>query len=187
MSRHPADLVVPPVPGSGRPYVTVGVLMTVALAILVVGALWLRQPGGQVYHFELPEAPNLRIGAPVRFRGLAVGQVDDVAFTDTSVRVTIRITRADVPMRRGTAARIGPTGIFGDNDVELVPSATPSAPPLPPGSTLERAGPDSAQLAAEARAAAVRNALARDIIEGRTGRDSGTATAGTRPDSAHRP
>lgn len=134
-SHPPADLV-PPTPGSSRPVVTVGVLITIALAILVGGAIWLARPGGPVYYVEVADAMNLRVGAEVRFRGMPVGRVDDIAFTDTSVRLTIRLGRDDVPIRQGASVRVAPVGLFGDRDLEVVPSATPSAPVLPPGSTL---------------------------------------------------
>lgn len=190
MPRVPVDPIPPP-PGSGHPAVFVGVLMTVALAILVGGVLWLsRARGGPVYYAELPESPGLRRGGPVLFRGMSVGQVDDIAFTDTSVRITIQLGRDDVPIREGTGARVGRMGILGETTLELVPSPAPSAPLLPPGSTLARAAPDSAQLAAEAQAKAALADMARDLAERRRGRDSaGAATPGVpeRPDSLRRP
>lgn len=187
-SHPPADLV-PPTPGSSRPVVTVGVLITIALAILVGGAIWLARPGGPVYYVEVADAMNLRVGAEVRFRGMPVGRVDDIAFTDTSVRIRMRLTR-DVPVREGASARVTPTGLIGDAIVELLPSATPSAPPLAPGSTLARAAPDSARIAEQERARAALANLARDVIEGRHRRDSSTRPmrgAPARADSARRP
>jgi ABC-type transporter Mla subunit MlaD len=189
MSRHPADLV-PPTPGSSRPYVTVGVLMAIAFAILVGGSIWLRGAGGLVYYAELREAPDLRVGAPVRYRGMTVGLVDDVAFTDTSVRLAIRLRRDDVPIRQGAGVRIVPVGIFGDHELELVPSATPSAPVLPPGSTLALATPDSAQVAEQARARAMSDLMVRRAIERNEARARGTTATPSAPprrDSLGRP
>ena len=188
MPRVPAD-PIPPQPGSRHPVVFVGVLITIALAILVGGATWLARPGGPAYYVELREAPDLRVGAPVRFRGMTVGLVDDVAFTDTSVRIRMQFTRDDVPLRQGASARVSPTGILGDQGLELLPSATPGAPLLPPGSTLAAAAPDSARLAEQERAKAALGAIARDLLERGRGRDSGTATTGApaRRDSTARP
>jgi ABC-type transporter Mla subunit MlaD len=186
MSRHPADLV-PPTPGSGRPYATVGLLMSIALAILVGGVIWLRGAAGPVYYAELREAPDLRVGAAVRYRGMPVGLVDDIAFTDTSVRLTIRLRRDDVPIRQGAGVRLRPSGILDDQELELVPSATPSAPVLRPGSMLGRAEPDSALIAEQARMKAALGVIAGEVLARRNRRDSATATGGAQPDSTRRP
>ena len=189
MPRVPADPIPPP-PGSGHPAVFVGVLVTIALAILVGGVVWLARPGGPAYHVELRTAMGLRVGAAVHFRGMPVGVVDEMAFTDTSVRIRLRLTRDDVPMRQGASARVTPMGILGDWALELLPSPTPTAPLLPPGSTLARAEPDSARLAEQERSKAALGAIARDLVEGRRRRDSGgAATPGVpaRPDSTPRP
>ena len=186
MSRAPADLVVPPTPGSRRPYATVGVLISIAFAILVGGAVWLRGAGGPVYYAELREGPGLRVGVPVRYRGMPVGFVEDIAFTDTSLRLTIRLRRDDVPVRQGAGIRVVPVGIFGDHEVELVPSATPSAPALPQGSTLALAPLDSARLANELRTKALSDLMLRRAAEAARGKES-AGPAPARQDSTRRP
>jgi ABC-type transporter Mla subunit MlaD len=156
---------------------TLGALMIAATALLLAGIFWLRREQGVVYYAELREASGLRVGAPVHFRGITVGLVRDVVFTDTSVRLTLLITREDMPLPAGTRFRPRALGIFGDHAVELTPSATPSAARLAEGAVLPQALPDSAlareRLVAEAMAAELLRSL-----KGRARADSVPAFAG---------
>lgn len=122
-----------------------GALILAAIAIVVVATRWLRGPHGPVVYAELRSAPGLHEGARVTFRGIAVGTVTHVGFADDGLRLTIALSRRDVPLRSGDGVRATPNGIFGDLDVEIVPGPA-SAPPLAAGGSLGEAAPDSAAI-----------------------------------------
>ena len=155
---------------------TLGLLIVAAAAILLGGVVWLQRPGSPVYYAELREAPGVREGSLVKFRGIAVGSVRHVAFTDTSVRLTLQLTRDDTPMPAGTGFRVRMQGIFGDNAVELTPSRTPRAARLPEGAVLPLSPPDSAELAQRALAETVGAKLRESVNASRRAADS-AATA----------
>lgn len=109
-----------------RDEVTVGILLTVAVIVLVVGTLWLVRGGlrsGYPLYTRFPWGQNLRSGQPVMLAGVTVGYVADVdlandGFLDVEMRVN---NEYKVP--RNAHAEVFPIGIFGDAAVALRPSA----------------------------------------------------------------
>ena len=91
---------------------------------------------------DLPEAPGVREGAVVRYRGVQIGEVRRVTFADSVVHITIRLTRSDVPLRTRDGVRLAAEGVFGDRTLDVVPGPT-SAPALHRGETLHAAPPDT--------------------------------------------
>ena len=141
--------------------IRLGVLLAIAATILIVGLVWLsRANDGPRLLGDLPEAPGLRVGAPVSFRGVSIGIVEDVAFTDSSVRVTIALRRDDLPLRRGDGVRMTHMGIFGDVALEIVPGPA-GAPRVRDGDVLGAAPPDRTMLRREAAAESALVELAR--------------------------
>jgi phospholipid/cholesterol/gamma-HCH transport system substrate-binding protein len=107
-----------------RDEVLVGIVSTVALVLLVTGAMLLARgglaPGYPVYSlFEW--GGGLRAGQPVLLSGVSIGYVADVTFQrEGTLLVTMRVNkRYQVP--KGTTASIVPNGVFGDMMVAMRP------------------------------------------------------------------
>ncbi len=125
-----------------RDEVTVGMLITVAVIVLVLGTLWLARGGlrpGYPLYTRFAWGQNLKQGQPVLLAGVSVGNVGDVnlrrdGYLDVMLRIDDKFT---VP--KGSTASVKPVGIFGDVAVALtppvpVPSASYAAgDTVPPG------------------------------------------------------
>src|SRR3712207_4393737 len=131
-----------------RDEVFVGMLLTVAVAVAVVGTIWLTRGGlssGYPLYTRFAWGQNLKQGQPVQLAGASVGYVDDVQLRDEGyLDVTLRIeNKYKIP--RSSTASVVPVGIFGDVAVGLTPKApsriaydagdTVPAGPSPPGMT----------------------------------------------------
>ena len=105
-----------------RDEVTVGILLTVAVIILVIGTLWLVRGSlrsGYALHTRFAWGQSLRPGQSVLLSGVTVGSVSDVqlnpdGFLDVDLRIN---TKYRVP--RTAVAEVMPIGIFGDAAVAL--------------------------------------------------------------------
>ena len=156
----------------------VSLLIVAAVTAVVAAVVGMRRSRGAVVYADVHAAPGLREGAPVSFRGIAVGEVTHIAFVPDGLRLTIALSRPDVPLRQGDGVRVKPNGIFGDIALEFVPGAS-SAPPLAPGMVLHEAAVDSASLAQQALGRMLLQRLAREFVRD-TARDS-SARAGAKP------
>lgn len=154
----------------------VGLLIIVAVVALVTTVVGLRYPRGPVIYADVHAAPGLREGAAVSFRGIVVGQVRHIAFVPEGLRLTIALSRRDVPLRGSDGVRVKPNGILGDIALELVPGAG-SAPPVGEGAVLHEVAVDSATLVQRAVGAALLRRLARDVV-GDSARDSSAGARG---------
>src|SRR5688500_296897 len=63
---------------------------------VIIGVLIGCRESPRIYA-ELSAAPGVRTGASVSFRGVPVGVVEKIAFTESGVRLTLVLTRTDVP------------------------------------------------------------------------------------------
>ena len=107
-----------------RDEVLVGILMTVALVLVILGTLWLARGGlssGYPLYARFPWGAGLKQGQPVLLAGVNVGYVDDVQLRrDGWLDVTMRVTKKyQVPL--GSKATVVPIGIFGDQAIALTP------------------------------------------------------------------
>ena len=113
-----------------RDEVAVGILITVSVAILIVGALWLARGGlstGYPLYTRFAWGQNLKQGQPVLLAGVSIGYVSDVKLRrDGFLDVTFRVNK-DQTVPRGSLATVKPIGIFGDVAVALNPQL-----PVPP-------------------------------------------------------
>src|SRR5688572_6091678 len=124
--------------------VMVGLLMTVALAILVLGTTWLLRGGlsqGYPLYAVFKWGAGLKQGSPVLLTGVNVGYVDDVLLDleRGNVIVVMRI-EDDRVVPEGTTATIEPNGIFGDMLVALRPDL-PQRVNFSPGDTVPSGRP----------------------------------------------
>ncbi|MEP6491467.1 MAG: MlaD family protein [bacterium] len=131
-----------------RDEVSVGILITVAVAIVLLGTLWLVRGGlksGYPLHTRFEWGQNLKQGQPVLLAGVSVGYVGDVILRrDGYLEVLLRIDdKFQVP--KGSKATVKAIGIFGDVAVALTPPT-----PVPAASYAENdtvpPGPASADI-----------------------------------------
>src|SRR5690242_1396105 len=94
--------------------------LAVLLAFALVGGGCSRKPEA-VVHVIAVNAPGLKTGARVQYRGIDVGIVKQVYFTPSGVRIDLLIQRKDTPIRTQDSVRIVPVGAFGEQVVEIHP------------------------------------------------------------------
>jgi len=126
-----------------RDEVLVGILLTVGIIIAVLGTIWLVRGGfsrGYPLYARFKWGAGVKQGQAVRLAGVQIGVVSDV---DLDPRGTILITMSiekDYSVPRNSQAAVVPVGIFGDQEVALIPEAPSpiffnpgdSVPPAPP-------------------------------------------------------
>ena len=127
-----------------RDEVAVGILITVSVAILVVGALWLARGGlstGYPLYTRFEWGQNLKQGQPVLLAGVNVGYVSDVKLRrDGYLDVTFRVS-SDQTVPKGSVATVKPVGIFGDVAVALTPTKPVPIQNYAPGDTVPAGAP----------------------------------------------
>ena len=124
----------------------VGLMVLAALAILIVGSLWIASGGlggrsGQVYRVRLTDSGGLQSGADVRIAGLRVGRVGASDLDLTHAYPAGYRVRLDpsIELRRDASARVAMPGFFGDPFLAIDPGST-SQPLLEPGDEIRGAG-----------------------------------------------
>jgi phospholipid/cholesterol/gamma-HCH transport system substrate-binding protein len=121
-----------------RDEVLVGLVVTVAIVVTVLGSLWLARGGlskGYPLYAKFPWGAGLKQGQPVLLVGVNVGYVDQVDLHQDGILVTtLRIAKNyKVPVT--SKATVIPNGIFGDQAVALTPSR-PDPRSFKPGDTV---------------------------------------------------
>ena len=146
-----------------RDEVTVGILLTVALIVLVLGTLWLVRGGlsrGYELHTRFPWGQNLKQGQPVMLAGVTIGVVTDVQLNPAGVLDVDVSIRNKYKVPRTSVAEVFPVGIFGDVAVALKPSG-PSPISFEPGDTVPSRAATGGLDALQARADTITASLAR--------------------------
>lgn len=127
----------------------VGALITVALAVGIIGTLWLARGGlsaGYALHAVFPWAEGLKQGQPVLLSGVNVGYVADVDFRpDGLIDVTFRINK-DYQVPDNATVSVANVGFFGDKAIAIRPqfpslehfAPNDTVPNGPSGPTLEQ-------------------------------------------------
>jgi phospholipid/cholesterol/gamma-HCH transport system substrate-binding protein len=108
-----------------RDEVLVGLIVTAAIVVTVLGSLWLARGGlskGYPLYAKFPWGAGLKQGQPVLLVGVSVGYLDQVDLhQDGTLVSTLRIQKHyQVPIT--SKATVIPNGIFGDMAVALTPS-----------------------------------------------------------------
>jgi phospholipid/cholesterol/gamma-HCH transport system substrate-binding protein len=121
-----------------RDEVLVGLVVTVAVVLTVLGSLWLARGGlskGYPLYAKFPWGAGLKQGQPVLLVGVSVGYVDEVDLhQDGTLVTTLRIQKHyQVPVT--SKATVVPNGIFGDMAIALTPSR-PDPRSFKPGDTV---------------------------------------------------
>jgi phospholipid/cholesterol/gamma-HCH transport system substrate-binding protein len=107
-----------------RDEVLVGIFLTVAAAIALLGTLWLVRGGlssGYPLYAKFAWGQNLKPGQPVLLAGVNVGAVADVTLRDDGYLDVVLRVNDDVKVPRNSVASVKPVGIFGDAAIALTP------------------------------------------------------------------
>ena len=121
-----------------RDEVLVGVFIIVALAIGLLGTLWLVRGGlssGYPLYVKFAWGQNLKPGQPVLLAGVNVGGVRDVKLRDDGYLDVILRVNDDIKVPKNSFASVKPIGIFGDAAVALTPKG-PSSVSYAPNDTV---------------------------------------------------
>lgn len=108
-----------------RDEVLVGLLVTAAIIVTVLGSLWLARGGlskGYPLYAKFPWGAGLKQGQPVLLVGVAVGYLDEVDLHQDGTLVTTLRIQKQYPVPVTSRATVVPNGIFGDMAVALTPS-----------------------------------------------------------------
>jgi phospholipid/cholesterol/gamma-HCH transport system substrate-binding protein len=121
-----------------RDEVLVGLVVTAAIVVTVLGSLWLARGGlskGYPLYAKFPWGAGLKQGQPILLVGVNVGYLDEVDLhQDGTLVTTLRIqNHYQVPIT--SRATVVPNGIFGDMAVALTPSK-PDARSFQSGDTV---------------------------------------------------
>jgi phospholipid/cholesterol/gamma-HCH transport system substrate-binding protein len=172
-----------------RDEVTVGIFITVAVVILILGTLWLARGGlksGYPLYTRFVWGQNLKQGQPVLLAGVSVGYVGDVTlrrdgFLDVMLSIGDKYT---IP--KGSKATVKAVGIFGDVSVALTPPIPVPVTSYSPGDTVPP-GPPSADVneimdrvdSIGRNVSALTHALQVDVVEAGTLKDIHRTIAST--------
>jgi phospholipid/cholesterol/gamma-HCH transport system substrate-binding protein len=121
-----------------RDEVMVGLLVTVAVVVTVLGSLWLARGGlskGYPLYAKFPWGAGLKQGQPVLLVGVNVGYVDEVDLHQDGILVTTLRIAKDYQVPITSKAAVVPNGIFGDQAVAVTPSK-PDPRSFKPGDTI---------------------------------------------------
>ncbi len=104
----------------------VGILTVLALVILVVGMMWLKNidlsKGTRLYLVDFERVEGMREGDRVQVRGIRMGQVTGMQILQESVRVEM-IMEEGVDLREDAIVTLGEKGIVGEVVIEVDPGA----------------------------------------------------------------
>jgi len=108
-----------------RDEVLVGLVISVAVIVTVLGSLWLARGGlskGYPLYAKFPWGAGLKQGQPVLLVGVNVGYVDQVDLHQDGILVTTLRIQNHYKVPVTSKAAVIPNGIFGDQAVALTPS-----------------------------------------------------------------
>lgn len=126
-----------------RDEVAVGILITVATVILIIGTIWLLRGGlssGYPLYTRFKWGQNLKQGQPVLLAGVTVGYVGDVKLRQDGYLDVLMRVDDQYKIPRNATAQVQAVGFFGDVAVALIPQTGPSPISYAPGDTVP-AGP----------------------------------------------
>ena len=122
-----------------RNEVTVGILMTVAVIVLILGTLWLARGGlknGYPLHTRFAWGQNLKQGQPVLLAGVSVGTIRDVQLRRDGYLDVLLSIDDEYQIPKGSTATVKAVGIFGDVAVALNPPIPAPAASYAPNDTI---------------------------------------------------
>jgi len=158
-----------------RDEVLVGLIVTAAIVVTVLGSLWLARGGlskGYPLYAKFPWGAGLKQGQPVLLVGVNVGYVDQVDLHQDGILVTTLRIQKDYNVPVTSKATVVPNGIFGDMAIAVTPSR-PDSRSFKPGDTVPigPSTPGIAELTSKADSItrsvnAMTSALEREMVAG---------------------
>jgi phospholipid/cholesterol/gamma-HCH transport system substrate-binding protein len=117
-------------------FVLVSIILVLA-AMALVGGLNIFGSPKNTYTVRTKFAGGIEPGSPVRYAGMKVGRVEQLAFDkeDTTRAVVTVTVDTQTPVRTDSTAKITSLGMLGENYVEVAPGS-PQAALLPSGSEI---------------------------------------------------
>ncbi len=100
------------------------------LGLILFGGLviWLRGGvlGQKTYQIQatFKDVSGLQIGAPVRYRGVAVGKILDLQPGSNGVKVFLELSSTDLRIPKNSKVQINRYGLIGEASVDITPSRT---------------------------------------------------------------
>jgi phospholipid/cholesterol/gamma-HCH transport system substrate-binding protein len=156
-----------------RDEILVGLVVTAAIVVTIVGSLWLARGGlskGYPLYAKFPWGAGLKQGQPILLVGVNVGYLDEVELHQDGTLVTTLRIQKDYQVPVTSKATVVPNGIFGDMAVALTPSK-PDPRAFKPGDTVPigPSTPGIAQLTSKADSItssvnAITTALEREMV-----------------------
>ncbi|MDH6098099.1 MlaD family protein [Anabaenopsis sp. FSS-46] len=105
---------------------SVGLLILMGLGAFVMIVLWLNRltPGKNSYKFivEFANAGGMQRGAPVRYRGVKVGNISQVQAGSNAVEVEIEIAPADLMISRDVVIEANQSGLISESIIDITPT-----------------------------------------------------------------
>jgi len=171
-----------------RDEVLVGLVVTAAIVVTVLGSLWLARGGlskGYPLYAKFPWGAGLKQGQPVLLVGVNAGYVDQVELRQDGTLITTLRIQNDYQVPVTSRATVVPNGIFGDMAVAVTPSR-PDPKAFRPGDTIPigPSTPGIGQLTSKADSIArsinaVTSALEREMVASGGIRDMRNTIAAT--------
>ncbi|HSC77908.1 MAG TPA: MlaD family protein, partial [Candidatus Acidoferrales bacterium] len=117
-------------------FVLVSIILVLAALALVGGVNIFGSPKN-TYTLRTKFAGGIEPGSPVRYAGMKVGRVEQLAFDkeDTTRAVVTVTVDPETPVRTDSTAKITSLGMLGENYVEVAPGSSQAAL-LPSGSEI---------------------------------------------------
>lgn len=104
---------------------SVGLLILVFLVILGGLVMWLRgmRLGDRGYEIivKFANADSLKVGAPVRYRGVKIGKTKKIEPSIDGVKVTLAIDSSDLRIPQDVAVETSQTGLVGETSIDIIP------------------------------------------------------------------
>jgi len=108
-----------------RDEVLVGILLTIGVIIGVLGTIWLVRGGfssGYPLYARFKWGAGVRQGQPVRLAGVQIGVVSDVELDPKGTILVTMSVEDEHHVPRNSTAAVVPVGIFGDQEIALIPA-----------------------------------------------------------------
>lgn len=116
---------------------SVGLLLLLGLGVFGLIFLWLNRFTGAQRSYkaivEFANAGGMQRGAPVRYRGVKVGNISGVQPKPNAVEVEIEIAQTDLIIPLNASVEANQSGLISESIIDITPKAT-----LPPGVVLAK-------------------------------------------------